>query len=365
MAVASLARSLEQAVASPRPLPVERHRSLSWGTEDGDWARIPPPRVLPPPWQSLADDSGTSNDSRWDGVEAFSPSSTGSDRSATSNQTKGTSNNWSRAVPLPRLALLSGLTTLRLNVSLAGLQARVPSRGLAGDTDESAGANRAEKVDPVSTTLSPGARLERTRTGRARRCIQRVTRQLLERIHPAQSSPGYRESCRLFRDEMGALGYDQDVLSDVLRVLVETTVRFRDPRWQDEAKEEEVDGECLPPSMTSPAGSVPGSPMAETSDDGGVPTERDEAREMIEAGMAVLQKVPVSDDGDDRVGDADGNVAREEQLSLDIISVEVSKGMEGLEAPQRVGCLTGRAVVAEVAVGGGTTVVLRLLVESL
>lgn len=128
---------------------------------------------------------------------------------------------------------------------------------------------------------------------------------------------------------MGALGYDHDALTNVLRVLVETTVRNRDPRWQDEVKEAERDEECASPPMTSPVRGVSRSPISDTPDGGGVHTERDEAREMIEAGMAVLPKVPVSNDSD-RVGDTDGGVAREEQLSLDIISIEVSK--EGVEA---------------------------------
>lgn len=323
-------RSLEQAVASPTPIPAERHRSLSGRTEDGDWSHIPPPRTLPPPWVS-AGDSGISNENQWESLEASSPSSFGSGCSAANSQINGTSNNWSRAVPLPRLALLSKLTTLRLNVSLAGLQARLPSRGLPGDVDGSVEGNRAGQAEPLSKTSSPGSPLERTRTDRARRCIQRVTRQLIERIHPAQSSPGYRESCRLFRDEMGTLGYDHDALTNVLRVLVEMTVRNRDPRWQDEVKEAEGDEECASPPMTSPVGGVSRSPISDTPDGGGVHTEHDEAREMIEAGMAVLPKVSVSNDGGDRVGDTDGGVAREEQLSLDIIYVEVSK--EGVEAP--------------------------------
>ena len=105
MAVAGLARSLECALLS------------AWS----------------PPRGETTVEEGHTGRMRWrGGAEGYSPKSTGSSRGTTAAASKTVgSNDWSSAVPLPRLALLSGLTTLRLNVSLAGIHARVTSVGLS------------------------------------------------------------------------------------------------------------------------------------------------------------------------------------------------------------------------------------------
>lgn len=241
--------------------------------------------------------------------------------------TPGIANNWSGSIPLPRLALLSGLTTFRLNLSLAGVQAKVLSRGLL---DDDAGDGEGDTVDtgplPEGSATTQRVRL---RVERARRCVRRVAKQLVERIHPAATSAGYRQACRLFRDEMGALGYDQSILDDAVQVLLETAAKIRDLPGNDEGDRDEKEAPQSPSAMPSSSAAAqqqpemaamperPGGDAAEMSE------ERADVRELIEAGMAALPALPVSDNGGAGSGDGSGTVGQK-QLILDIAFVEVS-----------------------------------------
>lgn len=275
-----------------------------------------PPHALSPPWGGGSERGGNAGGSRW---EEYDTSFSGSADSSTGREASRAevSNNWSAAVPLPRLALLSGLTALRLNVSLAGVQARVRSRGLVGEGGGSGGADSADSVKDRPA----GGSYQNARKERARRCIRRVARQLVERIHPAAASPGFRQACRLFRDEMGALGYDAIVLTRVLQALLNTSSRLRDPGGHDECKaaEEAIPRrDFLPFEMGSPVtGAAPGVPR-----DAPLAEESDETGELVDAGMAALPKTEVSEgssDGGSNGGKGDG----EERLLLDIASIEV------------------------------------------
>ena len=316
MAAARLAWSLERAVAPPPPLSLERIRNLALETGDDNPPSVISPRILSPPWGGSVD-NGTTRSERGGTDRGTTPTSASSAEGSTTSRT-GVANNWSQEVPLPRLALLSGRTNLRLNVAMAGVQVRVSSRGLMGVSDGVAGVRQgsdAEREPTRGTASGPKKSGESDRTKKARRCIRRMSRQLVERIHPASASAGYRQACRLFRDEMGALGYEQSDLTIVIKALVETTARARDPEGQDGS------GDGKEGFVYSPPPSAAGQQEAATSEilgDATLPGEVDETRELVDAGMAVLPKLPASLDGDNGGGEAG-----EEQLLLDIASIEV------------------------------------------
>ncbi|CAM9614355.1 unnamed protein product, partial [Ectocarpus fasciculatus] len=332
-AITLLTLSFKRAVSvPPAPWPPAFSRGLSReGMEDC----IPTPQILSPPWGVGPRDNATRRGRRGD--RAMSPRSVASAASATTGVGTGVANNWSGAVPLPRLALLSGLTTLRLNVSLAGVQARVLSRGLRNDdvdpsSDDGQHKSNAEGPHPQGVTLTPSSakdsrRHSGARAERARRCVRRLARQLVERVHPAAASTGYRQACRLFRDEMGALGYDQGSLDGVVEALLETTARIRDPAA---AGQEESGKEAAffqyPASMPGQSGhtqqqetKMPGRATVEEAD---APGERADVRELIEAGMSVLSDPSVPANGGSGSG-GDGAVG-EEPVLLDIAVVEAS-----------------------------------------
>lgn len=326
MAAARLAWSLERAVAQPPPLSLERIRNLAVETGDDSLPGVISPRVLSPPWGGSAD-NGSTRSERGGTDRGTTHTSASSAESSTTSRT-GVANNWSKEVPLPRLALLSGRTSLRLNVVMAGVQVRLSSRGLLGVGDGAAGARQGS-----SGTEKPGATLgnassspktsgESERTKKARRCIRRIARQLVERIHPASASAGYQQACRLFRDEMGALGYDQSALTVVIKALVETTARARDPEGQDGSGDGREGFLYSPPPSPPAAAGQQEAAASETPGGATLPGELDETRELVDAGMAVLPKLPASLDGDGG-GGGGGDEAGEEQLLLDIASVEV------------------------------------------
>ena len=325
MAAARLAWSLERAVAPPPPLSLERIRSLAVETGDNNLLGIISPRILSPSWGASVD-NGTTRSDRVGTDQGTTHTSASSAESSTMSGA-GVANNWSNEVPLPRLALLSGRTNLRLNVAMAGVQVRVSSRGLLGVSDGVAGdqgGSGTEKTGPTLGTAASSSNKsgECDRTKKARRCIRRIARQLVERIHPASASAGYRQACRLFRDEMGALGYDQSDLTTVIEALVETTARARDPEGQDGSGDGR-EGFRYSPSPSPPSSA--GRQEAATSETPGaatLPGELDETRELVDAGMAVLPKLPASLDGDSGGGKG-GDEAGEEQPLLDIASVEV------------------------------------------
>lgn len=387
-----MARSVELALLSPPArAPFTRRRTLS--LEDGEWTSVAPP-------QNLSSRGGSESDynNRWEDIDdvssarSTSNSSNGSGSGSFSSTTGAglPTNNWSSTVPLPRLALLSGLTTMRLAVSLAGVRARVPAKGLI-DHSGRTGANfngaaampsSASATASVSTATATGASpppktalsgpdnlRERARMVRARRCIRRVARQLVERIHPAATSAGYRQACRLFRDEMVALGFDHASVTEVLKALLEMTAKLRDPDTvlgdaerveqeddqsnfvektdeHEEKKGEEEDEESPfwispPPTGTPSAAAADGrtapgraaalgaaaNRMPDAAIDGAIPGERDDARELEEAGMAVLldrarpspQSAAVVDEDDA------GDGVDEGESLLDIATVEVGR----------------------------------------
>lgn len=327
-AVTHLTLSLKRAVASP-PSPVSsRTRSLSWGMEDS----IAHPRVLSPPWGIQVESKNTIDTSnrRWGADQATSSRSTASSTTAA----PGVVNNWSTAIPLPRLALLSGLTTLRLNVSLAGVQARIPSRGLIdiddddnGDVDDGIshgntarnGPSAQEASPPASPRKSGGHSSSSARAERARRCIRRVARQLVDRIHPAATSAGYQQACGLFRDEMGALGYDRSVLNGVVQALLDSAARIRGLAGHDSSGGKDGQ-EAFQPHSGMPASPPLGAAAGLQQETTTLPEERDDVRELVEAGMAALPSMPVSESG----GACGGNAGvGQKPLLLDIASVEV------------------------------------------
>lgn len=338
-AITLLTLSLKRAVSvPPAPSPPAFSRDLSReGMEDC----IPAPQIFPPPWGVGAEGNATRRGRRR-GDRAASPRSVAScATSATTGAGAGVANNWSGAVPLPRLALLSGLTTLRLNVSLAGVQARVLSRGLRNDDDVGPSSSdygqrnsNTEGAHPqgVGVTTPSSAKDSRRHSGaraeRARRCVRRVARQLVERVHPAAASTGYRQACRLFRDEMGALGYDQGSLDGVVEALLETTARIRDPAAAavHEGSGKEATFFQYPASMPGRSGqtqqqqetTMPGRAAVEEAD---APGERADVRELVEAGMAVLSDASVPVKGGSGSG-GDGAVG-EEPVLLDIAAIEV------------------------------------------
>lgn len=335
-AITLLTLSLKRAVSvPPAPSPPAFSRGLSReGLEDC----IPAPQILPPPWGVGPRDSATRRGRRGD--RATSPRSVAScATSATTGVGAGVANNWSGAVPLPRLALLSGLTTLRLNVSLAGVQARVLSRGLRDDdvdpsSDDGQRNNNAEGPHPQGVAVTPSSAKDSrrhssgARAERARRCVRRVARQLVERVHPAAASAGYRQACRLFRDEMGALGYDQGSLDGVVEALLKTTARIRDPAPAagHEGSVKEAAFFQYPASMPVQSGHTPQQettmPGRVTVEEADAPGERADVRELVEAGMAVLSDPSVPAIGRSGSGGGDGAV-REEPVLLDIAAVEV------------------------------------------
>lgn len=326
-AVTHLALSLKRALASPQTPMSPRTQGLSWEVEDS----IAPPRILSPPWGVESQNTVDTTNRRWGADQAISPRSTAS--TATANP--GVVNNWSTAIPLPRLALLSALTTLRLNVSLAGVQARISSRGLLdydvdeiGDVDNAPSVGNAARNGPSSQKESSsayprkaGGRNGNARAERARRCIRRVARQLVDRIHPATTSAGYRQACRLFRDEMGALGYDRSVLNGVVQALVDSAASIRVPAGHDNSGKDEH--EAFQPHPGIP----PSPPLAATAgiqqESATLPEERADVRELVEAGMATLLSLPLSESG----GACGSNTGvGQEPLVLDIVSVEVGCG---------------------------------------
>lgn len=291
---------------------------------------IAQPRILSPPWGVESENTNDTSHRRWGADQATSPRSTASSTTAG----PGVVNNWSTAIPLPRLALLSGLTTLRLNVSLAGVQARIPSWGLLDNDDDHGngvvedGTSRgiAARNGPPSqeapTSASPtkaGAHgSSSARAERARRCIRRVARQLVDRIHPAAMSVGYRQACRLFRDEMGALGYDNRVLDGVVQALLDSTARIRNPAGHDSSAKDRQEAFQSHSGMSQspPLGAAAGLQQETTA----LPEELDDVRELVEAGMAALPGFAASESGDG----CGGNVGIDgEPLLLDIASVEV------------------------------------------
>lgn len=301
---------------------------------------IAPPRILSPPWGAESKSTVDTSSRRWGADQATSPRSTADSTTAG----PGVVNNWSTAIPLPRLALLSGLTTLRLNVSLAGVQARVPSTGLLhhddaavcndddnknGGVDDAASQGNTARNGPSSQEASPPASPRKAgghssnssaRAERARRCIRRVARQLLDRIHPAATSAGYRQACRLFRDEMGALGYDRAILDGVVQAVVDSAARARGPEGLDSSGKDGQEAFQPPSEMppSPPRGAAAGLQQETTV----LPEERerDGLRELVEAGMAALPALPVSESGAACGGNAGVD---QEPLLLDIVSVEV------------------------------------------
>lgn len=216
---------------------------------------------------------------------------------------------------------------MRLNVSLAGVQAKVLSRGVLDHEGRDAEGDIAGTVPPFKGSAT--TRRVRLRAERVRRCIRRVAKQLVERIHPAAMSAGYRQACSLFRDEMGALGYDQSALDDVFQSLLETAAKIRDLPGHDEGdqeeKEEAQSPSAVPPSSASAqqqpeTAAMPGTPGGDAAE---MSEERADVRELVRAGMAVLATLPVPDDSGGGGGNGGGTVGQE-RLLLDVASVEVS-----------------------------------------
>lgn len=300
VAASYFARSLEGALSSPATLPCTRNsrrrrRSASLGSGDSDWSNVPSPGISSLPW-GLADEGCDLGDRVVDDRDN-SPDFGGG--------WSGATNNWASAIPLPRLALLSGLTTLRLNVSLAGVSVRIPARGLLINGEhhqEGVGSESRDEEVPLSAECSPGGAHESARRQRARRCVRRIARQLVARIHPVGTSPGFRQACRLFGDEMVAMGYGKAASGAVLRALREAHARTRDPEEQD------GDKDTLGPERTTTE--PPGTSTTAT------PEDREDVKELIQAGMVALPSI----NSEDSPG-AGGNAG--EPSLLDIISVEV------------------------------------------
>lgn len=300
VAVSQLARSL-QLVMSPSVSP-------PWS-----FARAPPSRAPSPP-------SSGRQDSDIISVREQGTERSYGERSTDSAERPGDPNDWSSVIPLPRLALLSGLVSLRLDVSLAGVQARVPVRGFSPDElgwrgrRDGAAADASPPFEPPRDAAHAGRNL--SRGARARRCVRRVARQLVERIHPVGASPGYRQACRLFRDEMVAMGYGKAVSAAVLRALAETMARLRDPARQDEGKDQGL--ASSPESMAGPDGApMGGGPKSGSASD--VREERRDVRELVEAGMASIHEALLEAD------ESGGLHARDDVAHMDVLSVEVSR----------------------------------------
>lgn len=324
VAMFQLTRSLQRALLSPAHLKSSGRQTSRWNRADssdrgdGDWSKVPSPQQSAPPWGSSNEDSGSGDDHYRGLIGNDRRSRTGSNGG--SPGWSGATNNWASAVPLPRLALLSGLTALRLNASLAGIHVRVPSKGIVGNGHGYGLETLLEdrKGSPPSAQCPRGDAQEDARRSRARRCIWRIARQLVERIHPAENSPGFRQACRLFRDEMTTIGFDQLAVGAVLKALAETNARIRDPAGQDEGKDEEVMPSPPPPSTDVPEGMTCEPPGASVT----TPEDHEDVRELIEAAMQALstRSTNVSSGG---VGA--GGV---DPLITDIISVEVGGGEE-------------------------------------
>lgn len=320
--MAGLAQSLKWALSSTPPPMLDRNREIPLATQDDYRDRAPDSGVL---------SDMTGERTRWESDQGYSssPGSAASNSSTTSKRPKG-SNNWSSAVPLPRLALLSGLTTVRLSVSLTGFHARVLSRGLRPNPDQPSGSHDEKKSNRPSGEVSHGKYRERyllARHERARRCIRRVARQLLERIHPAAASPGYREACRLFRDEMRALGYKQSAICAALQALVGASERLRVSVERDEGMARgkgTSSSSCPSPPPRSTSEELPSvHPSLVSSNRSSVSEEDSEARQLVEAGMAALSNTPESEmsgDGGRKKFEMNGD-----QLQMDIVSVEVRR----------------------------------------
>lgn len=321
--MAGLAQSLKCAVSWTPPPMLDPNREIPSATQDDYRDRVPDSGVF------SSDTAGERT--RWESDQGYSssPESAASSSSSTSKLPKG-SNNWSSAVPLPRLALLSGLTTVRLSVSLKGFHARVLSRGLCPDPDQSSGSHDKKKSNRPSGEVGHGRYRERyllARTERARRCIRRIARQLLERIHPAAASPGYREACRLFRDEMRALGYKQSAICAALRALVGASERLRESVERDEGMaggRGTSSPSCPSPPPRSTSEVLPSVHPGLGSSNGSSMSEEDsEARELVEAGMAALSNTPESEESGDGVWkkfEMNGD-----QLQMDIVSIKVRR----------------------------------------
>ncbi|CAM9545073.1 unnamed protein product, partial [Sphacelaria rigidula] len=95
------------------------------------------------------------------------------------------------------------------------------------------GRNNEEGPLPSENSRGRGAHHKSARRKRARRCVRRVVKQLVGRTHPAVDSPGFGQACRLFRDEMAAMGYDSATSDGILRALIETNEGIRDNEGQD------------------------------------------------------------------------------------------------------------------------------------
>lgn len=318
-----------------------RARRCSWETDDSDWARIPPPPISQPPWGGQ-DVIGIDSDHR---VVSEEPDQSNKETNR-SNGWSGESYNWASAIPLPRLALLSGLTALRLNVSLAGVYVRVPSKGLRGDVDDQARekghGEQFDNHESPSVKASPVGGQRCSRMQRVRRCVRRMARQLVERIHPVGASPGYRQASRLFRDEMSAMGYDQTTLGAVLQALAETSASLRDSVRQDESKDENTSPSL---SVLSPSDDGPVRSTAEMPDGPSTNEERDDVRELVEAGMSLIDKEPRTDhNGSDSNNNNLGDPALLDVFSIEVGSIVNVREVEThgkVERPSRVtqGCL--------------------------
>lgn len=327
MAASYLMRSLECALSSPVMPPCTRNsrcrrRSPSADTGDSDWANVPSPRIYSPP--SVLHEGCDLGDRMVD-ERSNSPnfggggSSSGGEGDGGGSGWSGETNNWASAIPLPRLMLLSGLTTLRLNVSLAGVSVRIPPKGLSINGNkyqkQGVGSVSSDTKVPLSAKRSPGGADGYARRQRARRCVRRVVQQLVERIHPVGASPGLRQACRLFRDEMITMGYDKAASSGVLRALMDTHARIRDAEEQDEDKDEGILPSLRPDGSERTTVEHPGTSTT-------TPEGREDVKELIEAGMVALPSCNAEDSrgaiGSDR-----------EPFLLDILSAEVCDILHG------------------------------------
>lgn len=344
MAAARLVQSLERAVSSPPPRLTALAGSPSRGTGDVKWAQISAPTISSPSWKRGLDKRCVKARSSkiWEYDQAASSGSASACSSSSSvssaNAQMAVPSNWSSAVPLPRLALLSGLTTLRLNVSLDGVQARVSSKGLLGDSsqgDDNNGKRHEAGFDqdpkkysgrPRKTCHFPKKTCKSSaRTERARRCIRRVARQLMERIHPASASVGYWQACRLFRDEMKLLAFKKNTQDDVLQALLEMTARLRDPAagQEENMHDNQAFSPPLPPPLNLGKDQGVAVEMPEMPNEVSMSGERDEVRHLVESGMVVLSNAPAFDGGDDSANGGSDRQDDSKQMVLDIVSVEV------------------------------------------
>lgn len=318
-AVSCLVRSLQESVCPPRPCLREQREGPTGCHTPKQRLSDPESSRLSSPWSG--GDQSDFDSEREHGTEH----NFGGGCSSSDQESSGESNNWAGAIPLPRLALLSGLVSLRLNLSLAGVCARVPSNETltAGACDEESGRSARDsvcdnRISPLLTISQQGLR-GNSRMARVLRCMRRIARQLVERIHSVGPSPGYRQACRLFRDEMMAMGYDEAVVGAVLKALAETTGKIRDPARQQQ-EEDEDSGSSLPDAPRSTR-DVPSSTIPLHARTPNMEGERDDVGELMEVGMAFVQDTSVA-----AVEDSNGSGSiREDALFIDVFSLEVSE----------------------------------------